>query len=71
MSMGELLLIAFVALFVFGPDRMPTLARQLGTLLKKAQTYRQQLLLFWDKQEKKLQLEENQKKADKADAFYK
>lgn len=33
---GELLLIAFVALVVFGPHRLPEIARKAGLLLAKA-----------------------------------
>lgn len=70
MSMGELILTTLVALLVFGPERLPTLARQLGTLLKRANHYKQQALLFLEEQKQALQLQENMKKAEEADDKY-
>ncbi|CAB4692145.1 MAG: translocase [Actinobacteria bacterium] len=35
-GLGEIAVIAFVALVVFGPDRLPDLARQAGQMAKKA-----------------------------------
>lgn len=70
MSMGELLLTTLIALLVFGPERLPTLARQLGILVKRANHYKQQALLFWEEQKQALQLQENMKKADEADEKY-
>ncbi len=70
MSMGELLLTTLIALLVFGPERLPTLARQLGSLVKRAHHYKQQALLFLEEQKQLLQLQENIKKADEADKKY-
>ncbi len=36
---GELLVIAFVAVLVFGPDRLPELARQAGGMVRKARDF--------------------------------
>ena len=70
MSMGELILTALVALLVFGPERLPTLARHLGALVQRAHHYKQQALLFLEEQKLALQLQENMKKADEADKKY-
>lgn len=37
-GLPELAVIAFVAVLVFGPDRLPDLARQAGQFLRKART---------------------------------
>jgi len=71
MSFGELLLTALIALFVFGPERLPILARQLGTLVKRANGYKQQALSFLEETKLEQQLQENIKKANKADEQYK
>lgn len=71
MSMGELLLTALVALLVFGPERLPTLARQLGSLVKQANKYRQQAMSFLEEAKLEQQLQENIKKANEADEQYK
>lgn len=34
-GLGELVVIAFVAVLVFGPDKLPELLRQAGTLLRQ------------------------------------
>ena len=70
MTTGELLLIAFVALVVFGPNRLPTLARQLAKFFKRVNHYKQQFYQFLEIQSLTQQLEENQKKAAKADEQY-
>ncbi|TIC87416.1 twin-arginine translocase subunit TatB [Nocardioides sp. GY 10113] len=36
---GELLVIAFVAVVVFGPDRLPGLARQAGQLVRQVRRF--------------------------------
>ncbi len=36
---GELVVIALVAIFVFGPDKLPELAKQAGGLLRKARQF--------------------------------
>jgi sec-independent protein translocase protein TatB len=38
-GLTELAVIAFVAVFVFGPDRLPELARQAGQFLRKARQF--------------------------------
>lgn len=37
-GLGELLVIAFVAILVFGPDKLPELARQAGNMLRQLRT---------------------------------
>lgn len=70
MSLGELLLTLIVALAVFGPTKLPMLARHLGKLVAKFNYYKQQIETFWQQQIKEQQLQENIKKAQKADADY-
>ncbi len=36
---GELVIIAFVAVLVFGPDKLPELAKQAGAILRKARDF--------------------------------
>ncbi|WP_183098304.1 sec-independent translocase [Nocardioides pelophilus] len=36
---GELVVIAFLAVLVFGPDRLPELAKQAGQLARKARNF--------------------------------
>lgn len=38
-GLGELAIIAFVAVLVFGPDKLPDLARQAGRFLHRAKTF--------------------------------
>jgi len=38
-GLGELALIAFVALVVFGPDKLPDLAKQAGAMLRRAREF--------------------------------
>ena len=38
-GLPELALIAFVAVLVFGPDRLPELARQAGQMVRKVRTF--------------------------------
>ncbi|MDP3705339.1 MAG: twin-arginine translocase TatA/TatE family subunit [Legionellaceae bacterium] len=74
MSMGQLILTMLVALLVFGPTKLPMLARHLGRVFAKFNYYKQQVILSWQKQLqddiKEQQLLENIKKAKKADTSY-
>ena len=70
MSVGELLLTALIALVVFGPDKLPMLARHLGKLAAQFQRYKHQAMLLWQAQLNQQQLQENMRKADKVDAVY-
>ncbi len=36
---GELVVIAFLAILVFGPDKLPELARQAGQFIRKLRTF--------------------------------
>ena len=38
-GLGEMALIAFVAVIVFGPDRLPDLAKQAGQMVRKARQF--------------------------------
>jgi sec-independent protein translocase protein TatB len=70
MSSAELLLIFLVALVVFGPAKLPMLAQHLGKLVKRMEHLKQQLTRFWQTQLQEQQLQDNIKKAEKADALY-
>jgi sec-independent protein translocase protein TatB len=70
MSALELLLILFVAILVFGPNKLPMLARHLGLLLRKMNQLQMQVLEFWREQQKALQLQDNERAAEKADKTY-
>ena len=63
MSIGELFLTLVVAFVVFGPKKLPMLARHLGLILSKFNRYKQQTMDYWQHQMKELQLEENKRKA--------
>lgn len=67
---SELLLIFLVALMVFGPSKLPMLAHHLGKLMKRFEQYKQKLSVFWEEQVNEHQLQENIKKAQKADKAY-
>lgn len=36
---GELMVIALIAIFVFGPDKLPQLAKQAGAIIRKARDF--------------------------------
>lgn len=38
-GLAELAVIALIAIFVFGPDRLPDLAKQAGAMLRKARDF--------------------------------
>lgn len=66
----ELLLIALVAVIVFGPDKLPMLARHLGKLFRQINIGKQHLDKFWQNEVQQQQLRVNQQKAEKADSEY-
>lgn len=70
MSSGELILTLFVALVVFGPNKLPMLAEHLGKLYRFFKLCRNQLGSAWEKLVSEQQLLENQKKAAAADKQY-
>ena len=70
MSISELLLTIFVALMVFGPKKLPMLAKHIGLAYKKINALKEQLSDFWQKQLNEVQLIENTEKAEKADKKY-
>ena len=70
MSLGELLLTGLIALLVFGPDKLPMLARHAGKLVARMHSYKQHALALWQSQFEQQQLQENRRKADEADAVY-
>lgn len=64
---GELLLTFLVALLVFGPNKLPMLAKDLGRLWSKYLSLKQQFLHSWEAEQ---QLPDNIDKASIADEFY-
>jgi sec-independent protein translocase protein TatB len=70
MSGGELLLTLVVALFVFGPKKLPMLAYHLCKMFAHINRYKQQAVVFWQQQINQQQLQENLKKAEQADVNY-
>ena len=70
MSTGQFLLTMLVALLVFGPDKLPMLARHLGQLIARFNRYKQQAQAFWQTHLNEQLLQENQCKAREADAVY-
>ena len=70
MSASELFLTLVVALVVFGPKKLPMLARHLGQLIAKGHSYRQQAHVLWQSQINEQRLQENRHQAQEADALY-
>lgn len=68
--MSEILVILVVALLVFGPEKLPSLARTLGKLVRKVNSLRDEFQATLDKQILVDTLEENEHKAAQADKRY-
>ena len=68
---GELILIVLVALLVFGPNKLPMLATNLGLVMRQISILKNKINVLWEQQVQELQLQENQRKADEADKHYK
>ena len=64
MSTGEVFLTMLVAFVVFGPSKLPMLARHIGLLLARFNRYKQQAMDVWHSHLNELQLEENIRKAE-------
>lgn len=70
MSAGQLLLTLLIALLVFGPNKLPMLARHAGQLIARLERYKTQAATLWQSQLNTQQLQENSRKAQQADAIY-
>ena len=70
MSIAEILVIVFVALIVFGPEKLPELAKHLGKLAAKGKHIKDQLAQLWHQQQLQFDLDDNIKKAQEADKKY-
>lgn len=70
MSISELLLTLMVALIAFGPKKVPMIAQHLGQLVRCVHRYKRELTLFWQRQLDEQVLQDNIKKAEKADRDY-
>lgn len=67
MSLSELLLILIVALVVFGPDKLPELAKTLGRLFLKMQRLKERFSHLLYEQKQQFQLHDNISKAEAAE----
>jgi len=67
MGLSEIFLILVVVLIVFGPNKLPTLARNLGSFLQKIRKFGFDLQDEIEKQSLSSQLRENQAKAKEAE----
>lgn len=70
MSSGQLILTALIALLVFGPNKLPMLARHAGLLMARLERYKHQATALWQAQLNEQKLQENTRKAHAADAVY-
>lgn len=70
MTSGELLVILIVAIIAFGPGKLPMLAEHLGKLFRVINQLKQSAESFWQTLQKEQQLQENTRKAKKADDQY-
>ena len=70
MSLSELLIILVVALLVFGPNKLPELASNLGKLFAKGRYFKEKIEEQLHKQKLQFDLEQNIKKANDADEKY-
>jgi sec-independent protein translocase protein TatB len=67
---GELLVILIVACVVFGPNKLPLLARHLGLCVRYMHQLREQWGRLYTEQMNAVQLLQNQEKAREADNVY-
>lgn len=67
---AELLVICVVAIIVFGPNKLPMLAQHLGLALRRLEQFKGEASKVWQQQLNQLQLQENKRKAEKADQHY-
>lgn len=70
MISGQLFLTMLIALLVFGPKKLPMLARHVGRFVARLEYYRQQLMILWQSLLHQQQLLENTRKASEADTIY-
>ena len=70
MSGAQLLLTALIALLVFGPNKLPMLAKHAGQWVARLERLKQNAINLWQSQLNQHQLQENIRKAHEADAVY-
>ncbi|CAM2742382.1 twin-arginine translocase TatA/TatE family subunit [Legionella worsleiensis] len=70
MSSGELIVTLIVAVSVFGPSKLPMLAKHLGLLLHQLNRLKEYAVEFWQQQLNEVQLQENKRKAELSDQEY-
>jgi len=70
MSLGELLVILVVSVVVFGPNKLPMVAKHLGLAMRQLNRWKSQWQTVWQNILLAQQLEENQQKAKAVDDIY-
>ncbi len=70
MSILELSLIFFVAIIVFGPNKLPQLSKDLARLLSTIARMRARLNRYIQEELAIIELENNKKKAQEAEKLY-
>ena len=68
MSLGELLVIILVMVFVFGPKKLPMLARHLGLVVQKIARVQYALSQIWRAYMQEQTFRENLQKAEKVES---
>ena len=68
--MSQLWVVLVVALFVFGPNKLPLVASHLGRLIRRINQFKGLVTAFWQQQLMEQQLQENMKKAQEMDVHY-
>ena len=70
MILGELLVILVVSVVVFGPNKLPMVAKHLGMAVRQFNGWKFQWQTVWQNILLAQQLEENQQKANAVDDIY-
>lgn len=68
MSLAELLVIFTVAALVFGPEKLPALAKQLGRMAAKAHRLKEHVGQYIENEKQHLKLEENIRRAEQVES---
>lgn len=71
MGIGEMVLIVLVFIIVFGPNKLPQLAKDIGRIVYRLSVWRDNLSEKLDREIRHHALDANQEKAKLAENFYK